>query len=59
MYGLWIPGVYNRFLSQIRDSQITTGANTGFVAGVVPGHTNPAPPVFGAKSGGTSGSLLL
>jgi hypothetical protein len=52
MYNLWTPGIYGRFLSQIRDSQLTTGENKGFVAGVVPGHTSATTPTFGARSSG-------
>ena len=52
MYNLYSPGIYSRFLSQIRDSQLTIGGNGGFVAGVVPGRTSTAVPVEGVKTGG-------
>ena len=52
MYNLWTPGIFSRFLSQIRDSQLTKGGNEGFVAGVVPAHTSSATPSFGQRSSG-------
>ena len=54
MYNLWSPSIFNLFLSQIRDSQLSAGAktNAGFVAGVVPGTTSSALPGSDGKSSG-------
>ena len=52
MYNLWSPGIFSRFLSQMRDSQLVDGGNAGFMNGVVPGKTNAAQPTGDGKSNG-------
>jgi alpha-L-rhamnosidase len=52
MYNLWIPGIYSRYLSQIRDSQSVTGPNKGFVASRVPGRAPSTIPAFGLSANG-------
>jgi hypothetical protein len=47
MYNLWVPSIYSRYLAQIRDSQSTSGATSGFVASVVPGKAPKSIPAFG------------
>ena len=47
MYNLWAPSIYSRYLAQIRDSQSTSGATSGFVASVVPGNAPKSIPAFG------------
>eukprot|EP01052_Picozoa_sp_SAG31_P001943 SAG31_NODE_65_length_28565_cov_8.402914_24_plen_486_part_00 len=52
MYNFWVPSIYSRYLSQIRDSQLTAGPNKGFTASRVPGRASTNTPAFGQSSNG-------